>query len=52
MPTIKNTNNYMPDAMFAGAASFPFQYGGFVNKANNTVQRCLVRFNKVHKLSQ
>ena len=24
----------MPDVIFAGAASIPFQYGGFVNKAN------------------
>ena len=24
----------MPDSIFAGAASLPFQYGGFVNKAN------------------
>ena len=30
----KNTNNHMPDARFAGAASLSFQYGGFVNKAN------------------
>ena len=25
----------MPDALFAGAVSLPFQYGGFVNEANN-----------------
>ena len=24
----------MPDAMFAGAASLPFQYGGFVTTEN------------------
>ena len=27
----------MPDAISAGAASFPFQYGGFVNKVNSHV---------------
>ena len=31
----KTSNNYMRDAPFEGAASLPFQYGGFVkNKAN------------------
>ena len=25
----------MPDGIFAGAASFPFQYGRFVNKTNS-----------------
>ena len=30
----KSTTNYKSDAMIVGAASFPFQYGGFVNKAN------------------
>ena len=33
--TNKNrTNNYIPDPPLAGAASLPFQYGEFVNKAN------------------
>ena len=30
----KSSNNYMPDAIFAGATWLPFQYGGFANKAN------------------
>ena len=33
----KSTNNYMSDAIFAGDASLPFQYGGFLNKANSLV---------------
>ena len=32
---VKSTNNDIPDAIFAGAASLPFQYGGFVNKQVN-----------------
>ena len=36
---IKITNNYMPDAPFAGAASLSCQYGEFVND--------LTRFNKI-----
>ena len=27
----------MPDTMFAGTALLPFQYGGFMNKANNSL---------------
>ena len=32
---IKITNTYMPDPPLAGAASLSFQYGEFVNKAND-----------------
>ena len=37
---IKCTNNYLPDAPFARAASSSFQYGEFENKVNTDIECC------------